>query len=76
MKTTAISWKIEEDGTVSIDTGDLSGPNHLAADELLKELAEVLGGPVTVKNKSKFIHTHADLGSALHQHAADGHTHQ
>lgn len=75
MKMTEISWEILEDGTVSVDTEDLSGPNHYAADELLKELSESLGGVTVVKKKHKF-HVHHDLSGALHEHTHDGHTHQ
>jgi len=75
MKTSEIKWKILEDGTVSIETDSLEGPNHLSADELLTQLAEVLGGEVTTKKKSRF-HVHADLSGALKAHASDGHTHQ
>ena len=67
MKTTEIQWEILEDGTISITTDDLAGPNHHAADELLKQLAEATGGPVTTKKRSRF-------GLAAHKHSHD-HTH-
>lgn len=69
-----IQWEILEDGTISVTTDDLAGPNHHAADDLLKELAEILGGPVVVKRRNKF-GVLKDLTGALHTHAADGHTH-
>jgi hypothetical protein len=70
-----IIWEILEDGTISISTDQISGPNHHSADELLKQLGEVLGGTVTSKRRSKF-HVHSDLSGALAAHAADGHVHQ
>lgn len=70
-----IKFEILEDGTISITTDDLAGPNHHSADELLKQLGETLGGTVDVKKRNRF-HVHADLGGALHEHAKDGHIHQ
>ena len=73
-KQNAIQFEILEDGTISITTDDLSGPNHHSADELLAQLAELMGGPVVVKHRSKFALNH-NLAGALHSHTADGHTH-
>lgn len=70
-----IQWEILEDGTISITTEQISGPNHHSADELLTQLGELLGGTVVTKKRSKF-HVHADLRGAVHAHIADGHTHQ
>jgi hypothetical protein len=74
MKQSNIQYEILEDGTISIQTDDLAGPNHRSADELLKELGELLGGEITIKKRNKF-HVHTDLSGSLHSHAADGHTH-
>jgi hypothetical protein len=73
-KQSTIKFEILEDGTVSVTTEDLSGPNHHSADELLKQLADALGGEVVIKKRDKF-HVHADLGAALHEHTKDGHVH-
>jgi hypothetical protein len=69
MKDSEIKFEILEDGTVTIDTDDLSGPNHVSADQLLKDLAEMLGGAVTVKHKDK-LHVHS------HRHAHHEHYHE
>lgn len=74
MKNTAIDFEILEDGTVTITTGDLSGPNHLAADELLDQLNNLLGGSKTVSRRDRF-QLHTDISHHLHAHSADGHTH-
>lgn len=74
MKTTEIAWRIESDGTVTIETGDCSGENHLAADDLLKQLAEVLGGEVKSAKRSR-TYLRTDLSGALRAHAHDGHVH-
>jgi len=57
-----IQIEVLEDGTVSVTTDDLAGPNHVSADKLLKELAEALGGTVQIKKRLR-------LGHALHVHA-------
>lgn len=75
MKQDNIQFEILEDGTVSITTDQISGPNHHSADDLLKQLGDVLGGTVSIKKRNRF-HVHADLRGALHAHVADGHTHQ
>jgi hypothetical protein len=69
-----IQFEILADGTVSITTDQISGPNHYSADELLKQLGELLGGAVTISKRNKF-HVHADLSGSLCNHTADGHTH-
>lgn len=75
MQISNVKFEILEDGTITIETGDLSGPNHVSADKLLTELAEALGGPVTIKKRSKFAVSH-DLTGALREHSHDGHIHQ
>ena len=53
-----INFEILDDGTVSIETEGISGANHVSADELLKELEEVLGGTPKVKQKEKKSNAH------------------
>ena len=61
----AIKWKILEDGTVSIETDQISGENHLSADELLESLADMLGGSVKIEERKGHVHRH--------RHHAHGH---
>ncbi len=68
----AIRWEILEDGTVSIETDAVSGANHRSADELLEQLAELLGGAVEVKKRDRL---NVSLRGALEAHAHDGHVH-
>ena len=56
--------EILEDGTVSITTDKISDANHAKADELLKELEEMLGGAKTTKKNPK-----AKRHSHKHVHA-------
>ena len=59
--------EILPDGRIKIDTGDLSGPSHRAADEFLQTIERVCGGSVERKKKPRHVHHHA------HEH---GHTHE
>lgn len=53
-----IKWEILEDGVISIETDRISGKNHQSADELLEQLARMMGGDVTVRHKKGHIHSH------------------
>jgi len=44
---TKIEVEILEDGTISVSTGDIAETQHLSADELLSEIANMAGGVVT-----------------------------
>lgn len=57
---------IEEDGTVSISTGNLQGPSHHSADDFIKMLQVTLGHDFTVKRNKGHIHSHSD--GVTHQH--------
>lgn len=73
-KQDTIQFEILEDGTITVTTDQVSGTNHMSADQLLKQLESMLGGPATRKRRNRF-HVHADLSGALREHAHDGHTH-
>lgn len=52
--------EILSDGSVKVITDGISQPNHRAADEFLKFLAEKLGGEVeTIKRPQAYHHHHA-----------------
>ena len=57
-----------DNGEVKVETGDLSGPNHKAADEFVKLLQTLLGGSCEVE-KIKHTHTHH------HHHTKTEHKH-
>jgi len=65
----AIKYEILEDGTITTDNNQISGKNHQSADELLADLADLLGGEVDVKKKQGHAHSHS------HSHAHGGHHH-
>ena len=53
---TSIDCEILEDGTISIQTGDIEEKQHLAADALLDEITELCGG---VRNTTPRENTYA-----------------
>jgi len=69
-----IDYKILEDGTISVTTGDLSGTNHVSADKMLKQMFDLVGGPVQSRKLSRLEVGH-EVSHALHQHVNGGHTH-
>jgi hypothetical protein len=52
--------EILDDGTVKVETGDLSGPLHQKADEFLAMMAKLLGGEVTITKIGHDHHHHHD----------------
>lgn len=64
--------EILADGRVRIETGDMGGVHHKSADELLKGLEGLLGGPVTQEPvKHAHHHGHAHDHAHDHSHAHD-----
>jgi len=59
---------ILDDGTAKIEVEGISGANHVAADQLVKFFAGLMGGQLTI-HKAPAAHSHT------HTHA-DGHEHQ
>ena len=62
-----LRFTVEDDGTVTVDTDEVSRPNHLQAEELLAFLAKRLGSNFTIKGKKRQAHTHAH-GKLTHSH--------
>lgn len=75
MKTNSIQFEVLADGTITVTTDDLSGPNHASADKLLKQLFELAGGGVKIRKRTR-LEVGYNLESAFHEHIHDGHTHQ
>lgn len=72
----SIPFEILEDGTISIKTDRISGTNHMSADDLLADLAKVMGGEHTSKQREdvKVPLRHHHHG---HEHGHEhGHLHQ
>lgn len=69
-----MKFEILEDGTISIKTDDMSGTNHVSADELLKQIGELAGGKVTTKKRWDIYvppvhqHKHVHEGGEGHHH--------
>lgn len=56
------------DGVIRVETGDMGGVAHKAADDFLKELARLMGGDVEVKQVQGVRHTHAHDHGDHHHH--------
>lgn len=65
-----IDVRILADGTVRAETGDMSGVAHKHADDFLKLLAQLLGGPV---EETKLDHGHQHHHDHGHDHGHDHH---
>ena len=67
-----ISFEVLSDGTITVVTDDLAGPNHVSADKLLKQLFEFAGGATNARKRTRI-----EVGHKLTEHThADGHVHQ
>jgi hypothetical protein len=63
-----IKIEILQDGTISVTTDEISGPNHMSADEFLTQVEKLAGGTTTTKNREGYkaqTHTHGNL---IHSH--------
>lgn len=69
-----IKIQIEPDGTLKVETGDMGGVNHQSADQLLQELARLMGGAV-VSGKVETGHHHHHHHDHSHDHEGGGHHH-
>ena len=68
-----IRYEILEDGTLSVETDQISGKNHMSADELLASIQRALGGKTDIREKQGHVHAHAHGHS--HAHGHDHHHH-
>lgn len=56
-------------GRVKITTDEVSGPNHMAAENVIRYLAELMGGAVTKQSRGKqHVHTHEHSHEHTHEH--------
>lgn len=64
-----INITVLEDGTLQIETDEISEPNHMSADKLLKGIEELMGGKVVIKKKpNSQNHAHMHKHNIAHQH--------
>lgn len=56
-----ITITILEDGTIRMETDNISGPNHLNAEQFLAQVGRLAGGETKSTRKSA-AHTHATEG--------------
>lgn len=67
-----IKIEVLQDGTIRLETDQVSGPNHASAEEFLRIMAELAGGGQTRVRKAGAHHHHRGH-SHTHEHA--DHTH-
>lgn len=60
--------RILADGTVRVETGDMAGITHQAADAFLKDLAKLLGGVEDVTKAEHGHHHHHEHDHTDHHH--------
>jgi len=61
---------ILDDGSIKVQTDEISAPNHMEAESLLARLEELAGGKTEVEATGHHAHEHGHT----HTHE-DGHTH-
>lgn len=70
MKTDTLTIEILPDGTLKVETDEVSAPNHVAAENIIKEMFRMQGGAVDIKHKhGKHGHSHS------HGHGQNRHDH-
>ena len=64
-----IKITILEDGTIRVETDQVGQANHMSADNFLKMMAQLAGGPTMVTKKGAGLHHHH------HDHEHEEHSH-
>lgn len=70
MSADKITVEILPDGTLKLETDEVSMANHTNAENLLKQIASDCGGPTVIRHKhGKAGHSHSHShGNKAHQH--------
>jgi hypothetical protein len=70
MKTDTMTIEILADGTLKVETDEVSLANHTNAENLLREMNKLAGGPTAIRHKhGKHAHNHSHShGNKAHQH--------
>ena len=77
MSTKPDSFEIEvlPDGTLKFTTDSVSAANHGNADNFIKEMMKLAGGPVEIKHRHGKIKHHHNAESIQTLEAGHGHSH-
>lgn len=68
--------EILDDGTVKVTTDQVSTPNHVNAENLLKEIFRLAGGEVEIAHRhGSKVHYHKAADIASMEAGGGGHTH-
>lgn len=68
MNQDAIKYEVLADGTISLTTDQVSGPNHMSADKLLATICKLAGGEVKTKKRSRLEAAGTHVHSHEHHH--------
>jgi len=71
MKTDILNIEVLESGLMKIDTNGVSQPNHVSAENFVRECARLMGGPSGVKRKRQ---GHGHHHEHEHEHGGEHHT--
>jgi hypothetical protein len=61
--------EILPDGSLKLETDDVSQANHTNAENLLREMSKLCGGPTAIRHK------HGRTGHHAHAHGSKAHQH-
>lgn len=62
-----IKITILDDGTIKVETDKISGPNHLNAEQFLREMSRLAGGTVEIKSKKSTLQQGQQQGNHVKQ---------
>ena len=62
-----IKITVLEDGTIKVETDEISQAAHMSADEFLKRIQKLAGGDTQTEEKKGIKHTH-EHGTLVHSH--------
>ena len=72
MNADIITVEILDDGSIKIETDRISGPNHVGAESLLREISKAAGGTTTRRRR---VHVGQTITEHEHEHGPETHTH-
>jgi hypothetical protein len=62
MREDQITVTVLDDGSVTVETDDLEGPNHMQAERLVEFMARLMGGETqTTKKRQGHVHHHEHI---------------
>jgi hypothetical protein len=66
-----IGLEILEDGTITVRTSEISSGNHMSADDLMRQIDEMMGGRMAIapnEDAKRKAHAHVHKHNHAHTH--------